>query len=205
MNRKTAIVVSVSIFLIVGIAAWARNKQEDQETTALKQLQAEVFSKEARELPEEERREKFTEYQQRYDQLSESQRRMVRGQMRDGMQQRMSAKIHEYFTLPKSQRVAFLDRQINDMEKRRRQFASRRATQESRTGGRGGPPDRGARGRNMTEAEKKERRDRFKRAHLGRSTPQQRAEMSEYIEALRKRREERGLPERGHGRRGMIS
>lgn len=201
MKRNTIIGTSIVVLLLVGVALWYW-LGSDREIEKLKQLQAEVFSKETRELPDEERREKFANYRQQYERLSESQQRQLRKQMYSGQQQRISSKIHAYFELPKAQRIAYLDKQIKESEKRRKQFANRSGTEKSRTGRTGGGgPGRGGPGRGgdskMTDAERGERRDRFKRGMLDRTTPQQRAEMAAYMEALKERREQLGLPDRG--------
>jgi len=209
MQRKTIIGISVLfVILLLGALGWWFRK--DHQLEKVRQLQAAAFSRENRELGDEQRRVKFQQYRDAYDKLSETQQRELRRDRSRGTQGRMTGHIREYFELPKSQRIAFLDKQINAMEKRRREFSSRdrgggeRGGRGERGGLGGGPPgfERGKRdGEKTSEADRKERRDRFKRGFLDHTTPKQRAEMAEYMEALRERREERGLPDFGRRRR----
>ena len=199
MDRKQVLVgVATLALLLVSAAGWYWWKSA-RDLELARQLQADVFSQETRSLPEEERRAKFTEYRKQYERLSDDQKRQLRRQSHSGMQQRMTERIDQFFALPQPQRVAFLDKQINEMEKRRKQFSSRSIQQ-----GPGGRPDfgrgRGNRG-NSSQAERGERRDRWRRERLDHSTPEQRAKFAEYIEALRKRREQRGTPSSGRGPR----
>lgn len=197
MPRKTVGRISVVLLLLLlcGLGWWFVIRKHQLEN--VRQLQAEAFD---RELGDEERREKFREFKDAYDQLSESQRRDLRRERSHRMQGRMTEHIHAYFELPKVKRIAFLDKQINEMEKKRRASSNRERGGDRR--GRGGAPgfERGNR-EATSKADRQERRDRFKRGFLDHTTPQQRAEMAEYMEALRERREERGLPDFGRRRR----
>lgn len=200
MQRKTIVGISVlfALLLLCVLGWWFR---KDHQLENVRQLQAEAFSRENRELGDEQRRAKFQQFRDAYDKLSESQQRELRRDRSRGMQGRMTGKIRSYFEMPKSQRITFLDKQINEMEKRRREFSNRERGGERRGGGPLGA-QRGNRNRaNTSEADRKARRDRFKRGFLDNTTPQQRAEMAEYMEALRERREERGLPDLGRRRR----
>ncbi len=204
MNRRNVILIVtlVALFLVGGYSLMALRKHRQME--ALRNLQADVFSEATRKLPEEERREKYKQFRAEYEQLSEAQRREFRKNQSAGPLGRANNQIRKYFELPQSERLAFLDQQINEMEKRRRSMAGRTGGETKTTrlrGGRG--PDRGDRRDNLTDSEKQDRRDRFRRGFLDGTTPQQRAEMSAYMEALRKRREERGLPDVGHRRRSL--
>ena len=96
MNRKQITIASiVSALLLVGIAVWYWTARPDQEVAKFKAMQAEVFGAEARELPDEERRKTMADYRQRYERLSDAQRRELRKDMFSGMQQRSAARIHE--------------------------------------------------------------------------------------------------------------
>jgi hypothetical protein len=106
-------------------------------------------------------------------------------------------RISEYFELPADQRVAVLDKQIDEFENMRKEWEKRRAQGNNGQarggegrgpGGPGGPGDRGNEPR-----QQRSRTDRL-RERLDNSTPQQRAQMSEYFTQMQDRRKQRGLP-----------
>ena len=207
------VTVIIAALVACGLGWWflVRN---DHQLEVVRQLQADAFRRENRDLSEEQRRAKFQQYREAYDKLSEAQQRALRQERSRGMQGRMTGQIRTYFELPEPQRVAFLDKQINEIEKRRREFANRgrdggSRAERSRGGpggpaaGRGGPPG-SSRGNleNNSDADRQERRDQWRRRFLDHTTPKQRAEMAEFMSALRERREQRGLPDFGRSGRG---
>lgn len=119
----------------------------------------------------------------------------------------MDAKIDEYFTLPVSNRAAFLDVEINQMEMMRSAFGAAGGPPGAGSGsGTGGGPSGGSpstrpggdsnRNRppfpppNMSEAEAASMRKHM----IDGTTPERRARMEEFITAMQRRRGERGLP-----------
>ena len=186
--------VICGIATLAAVIGWLYLYQSDRELAEVKAMQAEVFSKATRELPEAERRAKFQELRSRYESLSDSQQRALRREQGEAMHNRRMAEIRSFFQLPTKQRRAFLDKQINEMEQRRR-------SSQGRGGQRPGPP-RDRDGRGGTESEKQERRDRFRRGFLDGTSPRDRAQMAEYMKALRERREQRGLPDIRRGPKG---
>lgn len=197
-KRKRITAAALLSLLILAIGVWWFGFRKDQQVESVRQLQADAFNEKTRDLPEEQRREKFRQFREAYGQLSESQRREIRKEQSRGMQGRMTGQIHTYFELPNAKRIAFLDKQINEMEKRRRESAKRgNSGRERGPGSRGGTESRGRGSRETkpSEGDREDRRDRRKRGYLDGTTPQQRAEMAEFMDALRERREERGLPE----------
>ena len=203
-RKKVFVAISiVTVILLAVVGYWWIVARPAWQLEKVQQMQAEIFRPEIRELPDEERRERIRQYRDAYEKLSESQQRQLRSERSKSMRGRMTEQISTYFELPVGQRAAFLDKQIREMEKRRREFAKRgrEATRGPRGAGRGGPPGVGrGRGNNKetsTKEDRRERRDRFKRGFLDGTTPQERAEMAAYMAALRDRREELGLPDRG--------
>lgn len=107
----------------------------------------------------------------------------------------IDAKMDEFFTLPANRRAAFLDVEINQMEMMRSAF-----------GAAGGPPGSGpapgtaagnSSGRrppfpppNLSESEAAAMRKHM----IDGTTPERRARMEEFITAMQRRRNERGLP-----------
>jgi len=128
-----------------------------------------------------------------------------RGQLMENFfMSRMQEQVDAYFALPLGrQRVAYLDKLIDESEKRREEWAARRATQPARPEGermaRGpegprqdGPPPGGGdgagrRGRGNTAERMKNRMENI--------PPEFRARWAEFRKALSDRRKERGLPE----------
>jgi len=114
-------------------------------------------------------------------------------------------RISEYFALPPEQRIAALDKQIDEFENMRKEWEKRRAqgnNGQARGGGGGGgagnvsaagggPGNWGDRGNQPRE--QRSRSDRL-RERLDSSTPQERAQMAEYFTQMQDRRKARGLP-----------
>ncbi|MFM7108885.1 MAG: hypothetical protein ACKOZU_09870 [Planctomycetaceae bacterium] len=118
--------------------------------------------------------------------------------MRSGMRSfraSMDAKIDEYFALPPDRRNAFLDLEINQMEMMRSAFTAA-------GGPPGGPPPGGAAAAggsgprppfppgNMSDEEAEAMRRRM----VNDTSPERRARIESFIDAMQQRRAERGLP-----------
>lgn len=199
MSKRKITVAAVAILLVVGLS-WAWMKRPDPEVERVKQLQAEAFKEGT--TPEQ-RRENFDLVRQEMEKLSPAQRDQVREHMREGFERRMDEQVKAYFALPKEQRVAYLDKQINEMEQRRKQWEARRA-QASQSGqpqsGTGAPPG-GPGGpqagggppgppRDNSPEARSLRRDQ----RLDRQTAEQRAMQTAYFAELQQRRLQLGLP-----------
>jgi hypothetical protein len=111
--------------------------------------------------------------------------------------------MESYFNLPPERRQAELDRRIKAEEQRRQAREEERAKRESQrpapaagsqpAGGPGGERSGGGRGRSTTEEERNARSKR----RIDRSSPQERAQRTEYRRAIDERRAQLGLPTRG--------
>ncbi len=119
---------------------------------------------------------------------------------------REQAAMESYFNLPPERRQAELDRRIRADEERRQAREAERARREGQrsapaagsqpaggSGGPGGSRSSGGRGRSTTEDERNVRSKR----RIDRSSPQERAQRTEYRRALDERRAQLGLPARG--------
>jgi hypothetical protein len=119
------------------------------------------------------------------------------------------ARMNEYFTAAPQQRLAVLDRQIDQEEMMQKAFDAGRgvmaavggggsggnaAAGGSGAAGGGGDANRGRRGSRTQEDGNK-----WRKSMIDRTTPEQRARYGEYRRAMEERRENRGLPA-GHGR-----
>ena len=130
-KRKITVGVVTIILLVVG-SVWAFRSRTDPQVEKVKQMINEK-------TPPEQRRQRWEQVRQEMDKLSPEQRDQVRGQMREGFQRRMDEQIKGYFTLPPKDRIAYLDKQINEMEKWRKE-------RESATPSQAKPPAQGGAG-----------------------------------------------------------
>lgn len=148
--------------------------------------------------------------------VPEGYRDQVRGEMGRLFEARERAELNSYFNMPPDQRMAELDRRIQEeeafREARRQEWAQRQASGDQPRGpggdwgGRGGPPGGGAPGGGTPQAgggppgggrgdwgrgssSSEERRV----ARLDNSSPQHRAQRDEYRRLMQQRREQLGL------------
>lgn len=205
---KRIIAIAVVAILLLGGAVWAflRN-QPDPQVEKVKQMQAEMFKED---MTPEQRRENFQLVHQEMEKLTPEQREQVHQEGRERFERRMDEQIVAYYALPAEQRVAYLDKQIQEMEQHRKEWESHRGQGGPfgpPPGGAGGPPG-GAGGPpggpggpqagggpptpprdNSSEARQQRRNQR-----LDRSTAEQRSLRSAYFAEMQKRRTELGLP-----------
>jgi hypothetical protein len=147
-------------------------------------IHAQELSRKLREnISMDQRRQLSQEMRQVVEGLSQDQRRALARDRR----QEFEKQIAKYFTLPKEERNAYLDAQIDRMEEVRRQWQQ-------------GPINNPGIARSNTRSNDPDERDRRRRDRLDESTPEQRAEFAAFFQALRDRRLQRGLPGWGGGR-----
>jgi hypothetical protein len=184
--KKRNVLLTALLVAIAGALAWAfLPAGPDPQVAKVVELQKKLFNEDSP-VPREERRKAFGELRQEMEKLTPQQRDQL---MRDNpppFMRRMQENIVAYFDLPEDQRTAALDKQIDDMEKQRKEWAKRRA---ERGGGARGDRPRGF-GRNMDPSQQNQMRKRM----LDNTSPQQRAMFGEYFKQLQQRRKERGLP-----------
>lgn len=181
-NKKTVLVLLV----VVGLAgaAWALLPPgPDPQLVKVQQMQEKLFNPDAK-LNDQQRREAFGEMRQEAEKLSEEQRMTL---MRENpMVKRMQQTMVSYFDLPEKDRKAALDKDIDRMEKFRKDMEKRRASGDRPPGGFG---NRG----NMDAGQ----RDQMRKRMLDNTSPTERAMAGEYFKDLEDRRKERGLPPMG--------
>lgn len=142
-----------------------------------------------RDLPDDQRRAAWDNYRQRMEGLTDAQRDALRGD-RGQWQQFAQQRMDEFFQLPPDKQREWLDEMIDRMEQRRKERAQN--PNANRAG-------RGDRGRNMTDAQ----RDQRRKERLDRTSPKMRAQFTEFGRRINDRRAERGLPPvEGRGGRG---
>jgi hypothetical protein len=114
------------------------------------------------------------------------------------------ARMDEYFTAAPQQRLAVLDRQIDQEEMIRKAFEAGRGAMAALGGGGSGSGSNaggggsGAAGSGGTRGPRgsrtEEDRNKWRKSMIDRTTPEQRARYVEYRRAMEERREKRGLP-----------
>jgi hypothetical protein len=194
-KRRIGIAAAVLMLLIAG-AAWALRPRSDAQVEKIKQMQDEMLASGRPPRPED-----FDRMRRETAQLSDAQRRQVGEHMRDNMQRRMEKQIDDYFALPPQKRTAYLDKQIQDEEKRRKEREARRAQDAGNRSrnpqnGQGQSANAGG-GRNANPNARSEGRNR----RLDGTSPDQRAKQAAYRAAMQQRRIALGLPP-GPGRPG---
>lgn len=207
MSKQNLTIIAIVFLVLVVGTIWAFRGRADAQVERVKQMQDQLFAggppkPEDRNLMREEMRK-----------LNPEQRQAVREHMQENFQRRMDEQIDDYFKLPPEKRVEHLDKQIQEQERRRKEWESRRGQQPRGPGGanasaggpgQGGPTQVGAGrppggGRNASP----EARSANRNSRLDRSTPEQRAKRSAYFADLQKRRIALGLPASpGHGHGG---
>ena len=199
MKKSIAISIAITLLLIISGLAWAFMFREtpDPDLLRVTTIQQELFNADDQEVTPEKRQQLFQEMRDLAENLPEEKRQKMREQMGNAFRERMANHIAEFAALPESERDAFLDADIDRWGRMRQSFSRQRPppgnqgdAERGRPGG--GPP--WARGQtNDGRPDAEQRRDR-RREMLDVTTPEQRAQWSLYMEAMQKRREERGLP-----------
>jgi hypothetical protein len=177
MNKRNAIVGS-AVLVILAIAAWALGFFGDPVVAEMQQLRDQMF--ENRDLSEDERRAQWDNFRQRMDGLTDAQRQAVWDSGHDRFRQFGQRRMDEFFQLPPDKQRERLDEIIDRMQ----------ARQQNPDAGRG-PGGRGGRGggRNMTEAQRDQRRKEM----ISRTDPKMRSQFDQFRQKLGERMKERGV------------
>ena len=146
--------------------------------------------------PEARRREFFGQMRDEFKNLRPESREQLRDEWRERGEARDQKRLNDFFAKTKAQQIAEINEQIKEEEQRRKERDQRRAQDGNRGGNqarggpgnaqRGGDGNRGSRGR----GDSLERR----KSYLDSTTPQARAQRSEYRSMREARRKELGLP-----------
>lgn len=178
MNRRIlATAAVVFVCLVVGATWWStRPEPVDPQVQRVRAMGEKISLVMESAEPSPAAGETFQELRTEVESLSPEQRRQLIGQGPPPFIRKMQERIEKYFEMPPEERTALLDAEIDRMEKMFRNMPF--------PPGGGGPFD-GMSG---------ERRNEMQRGFLDATTPQQRAQMSEFMTDMQKRRQERGLP-----------
>ena len=197
-KRTVGIAILILLLLVVG-TVWAVHSHRNAKVREMLAKQQDVFSQGR---PDQE---KLDEFREEVKQLTPEQQRQVREGMRRNMERRMDKRIADFFALPPDQQTAYLDKQIQEEEKRRKEREARDAQNQNANGSNSGTGGQGAnaggqggqRGpRNQSADAQALRRNQ----RLDNSTPEQRAQRNAYFAAVQQRRIQQGLsptPQRG--------
>jgi hypothetical protein len=189
MKKRTIAIVGGAILLVGGVV-WAWPCADAQVERVVELMNDDTLS----------HRQRWEKMHEEMPKLSDQQREAVFDKMSEHWEHRGQKAIEGYFALPPAQRKAYLDKQIQEDEKRHKEHQAHRppAGQQQRQRQAGGPP---AGRQNRTPQQSMAQRNK----RLDRSTPEHRAQRSAYFAAMQKRRIELGLPAwggpgHGHGR-----
>lgn len=191
-KRKIAIGTTVIILLTVGLV-WALRNRDDPQLERIRQLHMEAFKE--GQTPEQ-RRKNFELIHQEMEKLNPEQRQAIWSQRGREFGHRMDQRIDDYIALTPEERVAFLDKAIQEMEKRRKEWEARRQSNPRPSAGgqanvnRPRPPRNNALGARSTRHN----------LRLDNSTPEQRAKRSMFFADMQRRRYELGYPPMSHRR-----
>lgn len=196
------LVLALLVLLFSGLGAWAMTGGEDPQLTKVKELRAQLET-----APEGQRRELWGQMREEMQKLPEEARDALFEDRRQEWEARENKQMREFFSKSRAEQIAEIDKRIDDQEKRRVERERRRAQGQANGngGGRGGPgggrggPGAGGRGgqggggrggRGATDpAARLERTKNY----LNKTTPESRAQRSEYQRMTDERRQARGL------------
>ncbi len=188
--------IALVVLLLMAVAAWAYLPEgKDPNLANFEQLREQMDG--ATDL---QRRELWGQMREELRNLPEESRRALFEERRQRWEAREQKFLNDFFAKTPAEQIALLDSQIDEEQERRERWAQRRAQQggdgqRGNWGGRGRGGDgqrgnwggRGRGGRNSIERRKN---------YLDRTSPQTRAQRSEYRRMRAERRKALGLPDR---------
>ncbi|MEX0677863.1 MAG: hypothetical protein WD063_12350 [Pirellulales bacterium] len=188
-------IIALVIFLLTVVGAWAFFPAgEDPALARIQDLRDQMEN-----APTEKRRELWGKMREEYRNLPEEAREQLSAQRRQRWEAREQKSLNDFFALTPAEQIAKMDEQLKEEEERRQRWAQRRAQGGDRQGrdptrGRGdggGGGDRGW-GSGRGSRDSLERR----KGYLDNTTPQARAQRSEFRRMREERRRQLGLPSR---------
>ncbi len=128
------------------------------------------------------------------DGLNEGQRQQLREQMFGLMRVRMQDKMKSYLALPEDKKLGFITTEMFRMQARSSEFRQLGEKLGMGPGGQGGPPGMGGPPPGGWQNMSKEDRDAMRRKMLDRTTPEERAVWTAFMEDMRKNQDKFKLP-----------
>jgi hypothetical protein len=199
---RALVLLSIAlVLLLLGVAGAGRYLGPARQMARVRELRDDLRSEAVRNLPDDERRDRWRQFGEEMKKLTEEQRNEL-GQERE---QEFLKEVASYFTLSRPEQVAYLDRQIDRMEAGRKRWEAARAARavqkaKEESSGAAPSPSAGPKGRGDRPPATAEEKDRRRRDRLDRHTPEQRAQLVEYRRQFDARRQQRGLPASPWGR-----
>jgi hypothetical protein len=184
LRRRSWVLLPLPL-LLLGWWLWPNGR-----LARAKELQTELFSDAARQLPPDDRRAKFEELRTVTRQLSDGQRRELGRES----QKWREDELRQYVRLSAAEKKRRLDRDIDRQEQMRKRMqanpASRPSSRPGTASGVASAPRGGGGGRPTTPEGREQRRQQY----LDHTTPEHRELRDQYRRDLDARRKERGLP-----------
>ena len=144
MKNKSVWIASILTALLLFGAVWGVMRYQSYEEVAeVKAMAAEMFANREN-MTDEQRRAHHDQFREAEKQLSDSQRSLVRRDMRQQMQNRMEQRFQEFTAMSPQEKRKRLDNDINEMIQRQKEAEKRRKEWEA--SGKQGDPPRGGRG-----------------------------------------------------------
>lgn len=204
-SKRPWILVMLGVVAVGAGAAWAIYfPREDPQLAVVQDLGKQM--REAEKLPDDQRRALRDQFRAEMEKLSEEERDRLWRERRAGFQRQMEQRMLEVLSLPPEQQAAVLDRHIDEMEKRRKEWESRSQQRGGeRKEGPGGAAKEGGKEGSQAGGRGSGTRERTgansgRNRRLDRTSPKQRAQMTEYRRLMNERRKQRGLAPMGRGR-----
>jgi hypothetical protein len=196
MNKKKVGTALVAILLLGGLAWALVPRGPDPQVAKVLAMQEKLFNEKG---PREGRREAFDELRKEAEKLTPDQRMKMMHDNPPPFVKEFQKNVRDYFELPEDKKKAALDKQIDAMEKMRKDMEKRFANNKGKggprgPGGFGGPPGGGPPGGGPPGGGD---RNEMRKRMLDNTSATDRAMFSEYFSAVEKRRQERGLPQMG--------
>ncbi len=198
--KKRISLILVALLLICGTSWGIWRLCRTDKLAKVRQLQAAMAK-----LPPDQRGQQFQQIRQAMAELTPAQREEAGRAMWQQRQRQMQRTAAIYAALPPDQKQAFLDKQIDEMERRRQEMEAARqqaaqggaaGSQGDGQGGRGRGPGASNPNGNVAGQQRANRRMQM----LDSSTPADRAQMHNYFQALQGQYAQRGMqPPGGRG------
>ena len=135
LSKNKIIILSVLIALLLLGSGYALYSYSSNSTLRQYQtLTAEMSMEKMRDMPAEERREYFENMKNLREKMTEPQKEKADDIMRERFQTQMTEKMNKFFALPREERKAELDKEVDRMASMMKSFG----------GGKGGAPNAGA-------------------------------------------------------------
>ncbi len=189
-SSKTWKVAAVLVVLLLtATVGWAMRHREDPQIAKIREMRAEI-----EQLPREEQREKWRELRDEAEKLTPEQQEVLRNDRRSEWERRENERMKEFFTMTPEQQVAQLDKEIDRMKERMKDWKDKGRDRGNRGGNNGnGGGNRGQSAQNFgRDASGNVGASDRTRSYLNRSDGDTRGGRYEYRRMMTDRMQQRG-------------